>query len=62
MRIAVVLPAPFAPRKPNTSPWPTSKVIASTAVNVPKRRVRPSTSMLRSARSPVMPPPPLAAA
>jgi ABC-2 type transport system ATP-binding protein len=33
MRIAVVFPAPFAPRNPNTSPCPTSKLIASTAVN-----------------------------
>jgi hypothetical protein len=43
--IAVVLPAPLAPRKPNTSPAATSKLIASTAVKVPKRRVRPRTSI-----------------
>jgi hypothetical protein len=41
MRIAVVFPAPFAPRNPNTSPGSTWKVIASTAVKLPKRRVRP---------------------
>ena len=37
IRIAVVFPAPFAPRKPKTSPSATSKVIASTAVKLPKR-------------------------
>ena len=40
MRIAVVLPAPLAPRNPNTSPARTSKVMLSTAVKPPKRRVR----------------------
>ena len=37
MRIAVVLPAPLAPRKPKTSPARTSNVMRSTAVNEPKR-------------------------
>ena len=31
MRIVVVLPAPFGPRKPNTSPRRTSKSTPSTA-------------------------------
>src|SRR6185437_1362280 len=43
--IAVVLPAPLAPRNPNTSPWRTSKLIESTAVKLPKRRVRLFTSI-----------------
>jgi hypothetical protein len=37
MRIVEVLPAPFGPRKPNASPWATSKSIASTATRSPKR-------------------------
>ena len=45
IRIAVVLPAPLAPRKPKISPWRTLKEIWSTAVNVPKRLVSPSTSI-----------------
>jgi hypothetical protein len=45
IRMAVVFPAPFAPRNPNTSPGSTWKVIASTAVKVPKRRVRARASM-----------------
>src|SRR5688572_18713392 len=39
IRIAVVFPAPLAPRKPNTSPCRTSKEMRSTAVNVPNLRV-----------------------
>src|ERR1035441_3808366 len=38
--IVVVLPAPLEPSKPKTSPALTARVTASTAVNVPKRRVR----------------------
>jgi len=38
--IVVVLPAPLEPSKPKTSPALTESVRASTAVNVPKRRVR----------------------
>ena len=38
--IVVVLPAPLEPSKPKTSPALTERVRASTAVNVPKRRVR----------------------
>ena len=38
--IVVVLPAPLEPSKPKTSPALTESVSASTAVNVPKQRVR----------------------
>ena len=38
--MAVVLPAPLAPRKPNISPLPTSKDIRSTAVKDPNFLVR----------------------
>src|ERR1035437_7959404 len=38
--IVVVVPAPLEPRNPKTSPAVTERVTASTAVNVPKRRVR----------------------
>ena len=41
MRMVELFPAPLGPRNPNTSPWPTSKSTASTAVNVPNRLVRP---------------------
>ena len=33
MRMVVVLPAPFGPRKPSTSPGWTSKLTSSTAVS-----------------------------
>src|SRR5262245_28271079 len=39
MRMAVVLPAPLAPRKPKISPRCTSNVSPSTAVKSPKRLV-----------------------
>ena len=45
IRMAVVLPAPLAPRKPNISPGRTEKEMWSTAVKVPKRLVSPSTSI-----------------
>src|SRR5688500_2842584 len=45
MRIAVVFPAPFAPRKPKTSPTPTAKEMWSTATKLPKRRVRSRATM-----------------
>ena len=48
MRMAVVLPAPLAPRKPNTSPALTSKEMRSTAVKSPNRRVRSLTSIAMS--------------
>jgi hypothetical protein len=34
-------PAPFGPRNPKASPWYKSKSIASTAVKLPNRFVRP---------------------
>src|SRR5215469_5497737 len=40
--MTVVLPLPFGPRKPNTSPCSTLKLMWSTAVKSPKRRVSPS--------------------
>src|SRR5918994_1414156 len=41
IRIVLVLPAPFGPRKPNDSPRATSKSMPSTAVKSPKRLVSP---------------------
>ena len=35
MRIVVVLPAPFGPRKPTTSPFPTENETSSTASTSP---------------------------
>src|SRR5258705_8748378 len=43
MRMVVVLPAPFGPRKPWISPLGTSKLTPSTAVNDPYFLTRPST-------------------
>src|SRR5690348_9532274 len=43
MRIVVDLPAPFGPRNPSTSPFPTSKETPSTARLVPKDLLRLST-------------------
>src|SRR5262245_49423671 len=40
MRIVVVLPAPFGPRKPTTSPRSRVKLTSSTASAAPKRRER----------------------
>src|SRR6478736_7492739 len=48
MRIAVVLPAPLAPRKPKISPLYTSKEIWSTAQKSPKRLVSCSVWMIIS--------------
>ena len=39
--MVVVLPAPFGPRRPNTSPWRTCRSSLSTAVNSPYFLVRP---------------------
>src|SRR5437763_6858983 len=58
IRIAVVLPAPFAPRKPDTSPAATSKEMPSTAVKVPKRRVSSRASMAGVDGDDVIPHPP----
>src|SRR5690606_40901797 len=41
MRIVVLLPEPFAPRKAKTSPRSISRSTPSTAVKSPKRRVSP---------------------
>src|SRR5688572_4389613 len=43
--MVVVLPAPFGPRKPNTSPRRTAKLTWSTATKSPKVRVRSRTTM-----------------
>ena len=48
IRIAVVLPAPFAPRNPKISPRPTSKLMWSTAVKLPNRLVSPFVSITLS--------------
>ena len=54
MRRVVVLPAPLGPRKPVIRPGSTSKLRSSTAVKVPKRLVRPRTSMRVAAASAVV--------
>ena len=46
IRMVVVLPAPFGPRKPTTSPCSTSKVAPATARWRPKRLVRLSTLII----------------
>ena len=46
--IAVVFPAPLAPKKPKISPFLTSKVMASTAVKSPNVLVRFFADMLNS--------------
>src|SRR2546421_8015207 len=48
--MVVVLPAPLGPRKPNSSPAPTSRSRSSTAVRLPYRLVR---SLVASTRSSV---------
>src|SRR5207248_10775507 len=45
IRMVVVLPEPFEPRKANTSPVRTSKLRSSTAASAPKRFVNPRTSI-----------------
>src|ERR1700722_18888845 len=45
-RIVVVLPAPFLPRNPTISPWPTSKEMFLTATLRAYRLVRPSTLII----------------
>src|SRR5262249_11511749 len=45
MRSAVVLPAPFRPRKPNTTPGRTARSTPSSAIASPNRLVRPRSSM-----------------
>src|SRR3954466_9526324 len=48
MRIAVVLPAPFGPTKPNIWPGATEKETPSSAVRSPKRRESPDSSSTTS--------------
>ena len=43
VRTVVVLPAPFGPRKPNTSPRPTSNETSSKATRSPNRLLSPTT-------------------
>ena len=45
MRMVVVLPLPFGPRKPRISPRRTDSDTPSTTVRSPKRLVSPRTSM-----------------
>ena len=52
IRIVVVLPQPFDPRKPKISPRPMLKLTPSTAVKAPKRRVRPTALIAGSALRP----------
>src|SRR5215467_6427270 len=53
MRMVVDLPAPFGPRKPSTSPLPTSKETPSTARLGPKDLLRFSTLIKLSLQSAV---------
>src|SRR5688572_27255987 len=60
MRIVVVLPAPFGPRKPNSSPRLMCRSSGCTAVNLPYRFVTPSSRIIHRPRirSPVQLPAP----
>ena len=49
IRMVVVFPLPFGPRKPKISPRATSKSMPSTAVKSPKRLVSPRTETAVSA-------------
>ena len=44
--MTVVLPAPFGPSKPKTSPWATVRFKPSTAFKLPNRRVNPDVSKI----------------
>ncbi len=46
MRNVVLLPAPFGPSRPKISPFLTSKLMSSTAVNLPNFLVRFFTSIM----------------
>src|SRR5580704_6673801 len=60
VRTVVVFPAPFGPRNPKTSPWPTSNERSWNATRSPKHLVRPLTD---SAAEPlIFPPDPIATA
>src|SRR5437867_5592891 len=52
MRMVVVLPAPFGPRKPWISPGATSRLTSSTAVKAPYLLTRFSTRIIRLPRRP----------
>src|SRR5215210_8060047 len=55
IRIVVVLPAPFAPRNPNTCPFGTSNEIPSSATTLPNRFTRPSRTRLIAANGRALP-------
>ncbi len=55
MLMVVVLPAPFGPRRPKSSPPATEKETRSTAVTSPNLRVSSSTRM-SSVRAAMIPP------
>jgi hypothetical protein len=48
IRMVVLLPEPFGPRKAKITPRSTSRSMPSTAVNSPKRRVSPRARMIGS--------------
>jgi hypothetical protein len=48
IRMTVDLPDPFGPRNPKIDPRAIEKLTWSTAVNVPKRFVSPSHSIIKS--------------
>jgi len=50
IRIVVVFPAPFGPRKPYTVPWSTVRLSPSTAISVPNRFVSSRVSMASVSR------------
>ena len=59
MRMVLVLPAPFGPRKPNASPTRTSKSMALTAVNVAealRQTARVDKDLVRWGHAPILPP------
>src|SRR6266545_3295282 len=56
IRMVVVLPAPFGPRKPVTRPGLQAKLTSSTATNSPYFFVRPSTLIMAPTLPDVRPP------
>ena len=52
IRIVVVLPEPFGPRKPYTDPAGTARSRESTAVAAPKRLVSPADAIAALIRTP----------
>ncbi len=51
IEIVVVLPAPLGPSRAIVSPWPTRRLMLSTASTAPKRRLTPSTRTAHSSPS-----------